>query len=179
MPRGLFRIESTIQLNGAISPFPALSVFSIKLIQCRLPKDMPLDYGALLEPLAVAIHAIRRSQMAYSSRVLIFGAGAVGLLCAAMAKISGAGKVVIADIDSGRTDFAVKHRFADLGFAVNSKRGSNTEEDLEIATGNAQSISKSADVEEFDLSFECTGVPSCLQAAIYVRQPTRINFNTR
>lgn len=144
----------------------------------RLPHDMSLDYGALLEPLGVAIHALRRSQLTPGSRVLVFGAGAVGLLCGAMARISGAGKVIIADIDPGRTDFAVKHRFADASYAVPPKRGSTTEENLQIATETAKAISDVDDISEFDVCFECTGVPSCLQASIFVcnSRATRCQF---
>ena len=53
----------------------------------KLPDDISLDVGALLEPLGVALHAFRRSQMQKGSTVLVFGAGAVGLLCAAVAKL--------------------------------------------------------------------------------------------
>ncbi|KAI7138505.1 sorbitol dehydrogenase-like protein, partial [Hortaea werneckii] len=67
----------------------------------KLPEDVSLDIGALLEPLGVALHAFRRSQMPKGATVLVFGAGAVGLLCAAVARLQGAGKVVIADIDAG------------------------------------------------------------------------------
>lgn len=128
---------------------------------------MSLDYGALLEPLGVAIHAIRRAQFQPSSKVLIFGAGAVGLLCGAMARISGASRVVIADIDSGRIDFAVKNHFADSGYAVSTKRGQSIEENLKIATDTAEAVTAVDDIGEFDIAFECTGVPSCLQSSIY------------
>jgi hypothetical protein len=139
----------------------------------RLPEDVSLDLGALLEPLGVAIHASRRAQLPHDSTVLVFGAGAVGLLVAAMARISGATTVVIADIDQGRVDFAVKNKFAHKGYTVPLKRGSSVEENLEIAKGTATEIGKVPKVNgkpigEVDAVFECTGVPSCLQAAIYV-----------
>ena len=59
---------------------------------------MSYELGAVLEPLGVAIHATRRAQMKEGDSTLIFGAGAVGLLCAAMCKVAGSAKVVIADI---------------------------------------------------------------------------------
>lgn len=121
----------------------------------------------------MAIQASRRAQLGAGSTVLVFGAGAVGLLVAAMARISGASTVVIADIDEGRVNFAVENNFAHRAFTVPMKRGSTTEENLEIAKETAAAIGKitkeSGDVVgEVDAVFECTGVPSCLQASIYV-----------
>ncbi|KAF2263210.1 GroES-like protein [Lojkania enalia] len=142
----------------------------------KLPENVSLDLGAILEPLGVAIHASRRAQLAAGATVLVFGAGAVGLLVAAMAKISGASIVVIADIDAGRVNFAVKNKFAHRGFTVPLKRGNTIEEDLEIAKETSVDIGrikKEGDdvVGEVDAVFECTGVPSCLQASIYATRP--------
>lgn len=86
----------------------------------KLPSSLSLTDGALLEPLSVALHACRRSGLAQTpnASVLIFGAGAVGLLCAYMAKLEGASKVLIADINWRRVEFAVEKGFADAGFVV-------------------------------------------------------------
>jgi L-iditol 2-dehydrogenase len=139
----------------------------------RLPEDMSLDLGALLEPLGVAIQASKRAQLAPGATVLVFGAGAVGLLVAAMAKISGAGTVVIADIDQGRVDFAVENKFAHRNYTVPLKRGVTVEEQMAIAKETAAEIGKitkdsGGEVGEVDAVFECTGVPSCVQASIFV-----------
>lgn len=141
----------------------------------KLPDSLSLELGALLEPLGVAIHATRRAQLAPLSKVVVFGAGAVGLLVAAMAKISGA-TVVIADIDAGRVDFAVQNGFAHAAYTVPLKRANDIDESLEIAKETAAAIgqvktSTGEDVGEVDAVFECTGVPSCLQAAIYATRP--------
>lgn len=143
------------------------------LMAIRLPDDVSLDLGALLEPLGVAIQASKRAQLAPDSTVLVFGAGAVGILVAAMAKISGAGTVVIADIDAGRVQFAVDNKFAHRSFTVPMKRGNTIEEQLDIAKEVAAEIGKTTkqgggEVGEFDAIFECTGVPSCVQASIFV-----------
>jgi len=139
----------------------------------KLPRDMPMELGALLEPLGVALHAFRRSGMVQGQKVLVFGAGAVGLLCAAVAKIKGAKEVVIADIDAGRVEFAVKKRFADRAFTVPMKRGKDVDEGLAIAKDVAAEVGKVTDSEgkpvgEVDVCFECTGVQACVQAGIYV-----------
>ena len=146
------------------------------LTTSRLPEDVSLDLGALLEPLGVAIQASKRAQLAPGATVLVFGAGAVGLLVAAMAKVSGAGTVVIADIDEGRVNFAVENKFAHRKFVVPMKRGATTEEQLNIAKETAAAVGKitkesGAEIGEVDAVFECTGVPSCVQASIYVCSP--------
>ncbi|KAF2639108.1 GroES-like protein [Massarina eburnea CBS 473.64] len=142
----------------------------------KLPENVSLDLGALLEPLGVGIQASKRAQLPAGSTVLVFGAGAVGLLVAAMARISGAGTVVIADIDIGRVSFAVENHFAHRGFTVPLKRGSTIEENLEIAKETAAEIGQVTKLSggligEVDAVFECTGVPSCVQASIYATRP--------
>ena len=127
-----------------------------------------MDVGALLEPLGVALHAFKRSQMPKDATVLVFGAGAVGLLCAAVAKLKGAGKIVIADIDAGRLEFAVQNGFAHQSYTVPMTRGKDIDESLAIAKEAAAEVGKVDGIGEFDVTFECTGVPSCVQAGIYV-----------
>jgi L-iditol 2-dehydrogenase len=138
----------------------------------NLPRELGLEMGALLEPLSVAIHANRRAQLRPGVKVLVFGAGAVGLLIAAVVgmQVEGA-RVVIADIDKGRVGFAVKNGFAHQGFDVPRRRGTTTEEEIVIARATAEEIAK-IEVEgevlgQVDAVFECTDVPSCLQTSIY------------
>lgn len=135
----------------------------------KLPDEINLDVGALLEPLGVALHAFRRSQMQKNATVLVFGAGAVGLLCAAVAKLRGAVRIVIADIDAGRLEYAVSNGFAHSSYTVPMRRGNDIDENLTIAKDVASEIGKIDGIGEFDVTFECTGVPSCVQAGIYVR----------
>lgn len=134
----------------------------------KLPQDVSLEMGALLEPLSVALHAYKRSQAPADANVLVFGAGAVGLLCAAVAKLRGAKVVVIADIDEGRLAFAVENHFADQSYLVSTKRGQSIDEELEIAREVAREVCAAGGIAGYDIVFECTGVPSCVQAGIYV-----------
>ncbi|EPE29136.1 GroES-like protein [Glarea lozoyensis ATCC 20868] len=127
--------------------------------------------GAILEPLGVAIHGSRRAGLKPGSTVLVFGAGAVGLLCAAMCKVSGAKQVIIADIQSDRVDFAVKNKFADAQIVVPMKRPQAIEEKLAFAKEVAEIVKSKSDIGDVDAVFECTGVESCLQAAIYSTRP--------
>lgn len=140
-----------------------------------------MSVSALLEPLSVAIHATRRAALSPSTptSVLVFGAGAVGLLVAGMCKMSGASTVVIADVDPGRVEFAVRNNFADCSFAVPKRpQPSDTNEALQLAKNLATQISRCKKqngecLGEVDAVFECTGVPSCLQTAIYVSRSVR------
>lgn len=118
------------------------------------------------------MHARDRANLPEGSTVLIFGAGAVGLLCAAMSKVSRAKTVVIADIQEDRTRFAVENGFADAAVVVPMKRPETIEEKLEFAKQVAEMVKgakvNGAPVGEVTATFECTGVESCMQASIYV-----------
>ena len=67
---------------------PAYAVFP-------LPAAMPCEIGALCEPLAVCVHAARLARVAIGDRVLILGAGSVGLLAVLAARAAGASEVVV------------------------------------------------------------------------------------
>jgi (R,R)-butanediol dehydrogenase/meso-butanediol dehydrogenase/diacetyl reductase len=55
----------------------------------RLPEGLPLDQAALAEPLAVAVHDVRRSGLAAGGRALVVGGGPIGLLIALVAASEG------------------------------------------------------------------------------------------
>ncbi|KAM0485226.1 hypothetical protein ACHAPX_001210 [Trichoderma viride] len=72
----------------------------------KLPENVSLQEGALIEPLAVAVHIVKQAQILPGQSVVVMGAGPVGLLCAAVAKSYGASKVVSVDIVQSKLDFA-------------------------------------------------------------------------
>jgi len=88
------------------------------------------DDGALLEPLAVAFHAVRRAQIVPASTCLVFGAGVVGLLCAAVARFKGCSHIAMCDIDQHRVEFALQQGFAEVGWTVARRNASDIEEQL-------------------------------------------------
>ena len=101
--------------------------------------------------------------------MLVLGAGAIGLLCAAVSKSQGAGPVVIGDIQESRTHFATKNAFADAGFTVPLRSSIVLEERLATAQDTARLARENGRVDEgFDVVFECTGVEASTQSAIYV-----------
>jgi len=133
-----------------------------------------LESAALLEPLSVAIHATRRASIEQGDTAIVFGAGTVGLLVAAMARMSGATTVVIADVDSGRVNYALSNGFANKSYIVTPRRHLNdTAEKLasakEIASDMTQIASlNDPDFEGADVTFDCTGKEICMQAGLYV-----------
>ena len=64
----------------------------------KLPDSCSFEAAALVEPLSVVLHASRRAQVHAGQSVLVFGAGAVGLLALAVAKAHGATHTVVVDM---------------------------------------------------------------------------------
>lgn len=146
----------------------------------KLPDDVTFEQGALVEPLAVSIHALNRSQNAGSgagvpltgSTALVLGAGAVGMLTAAALAVSGVAEIVIADIDAPRLKIAEalgRGKYRLKTFLLPRKAPAPTiEETLQGAQDLAAEVCKSIGLEAgFDRVFECTGVPSCVQMGIF------------
>jgi len=71
-----------------------------------LPQDMDPAIGALTEPLSCALHAVDRASLRPADTVAILGAGAIGLLILAVARLSGATRVIVSDPDPGRRALA-------------------------------------------------------------------------
>jgi len=83
-----------------------------------LPEDMGLDEGAMIEPLAVAVHAVRRAGDVTGQDICVLGAGPIGILVAQAAKGLGARRVMITDVSSLRLE---KARECGADFCVNTK----------------------------------------------------------
>ena len=66
--------------------------------QCyRLNDDIPLEFGAMAEPLACCIHGIDNAEIRTGDTVLVVGGGAIGLMMVQLAKLSGASKVILSE----------------------------------------------------------------------------------
>ncbi|KAM8705836.1 hypothetical protein ACLKA7_010174 [Drosophila subpalustris] len=76
----------------------------------KLPDHVTMEEGALLEPLSVGVHACRRANVGLGSKVLILGAGPIGLvtLLVHVAQSMGATEVLITDLVQDRLDVAKK-----------------------------------------------------------------------
>ncbi|GAQ43705.1 hypothetical protein AtubIFM55763_001524 [Aspergillus tubingensis] len=160
----------------------------------KLPSHVSYAGGALVEPLAVCLHAIRRSRpptaedvslaqsLGEPTAALIFGAGAIGLLLAsALAASQNFSSIVVADIDASRLAIA-----DELGMGLKTTlipkadpanpapaRDAPAAEQTAWALQNAQRVAgilkESAGVEKTGYArvYDCTGVPACVQAGIY------------
>jgi len=110
--------------------------------QCRiLPDDLPIEEGALAEPVAVALHCVMRSGLKPGDRVLILGAGPIGLLVAFWARRHGARHVIVADINMHQ-----EARAASIGATGFAMSGPDLADEFRAQTGGAP-----------DIVFECVG----------------------
>ena len=78
-----------------------------------VPAPDGLDYAsaALCEPCAVAVHALSKADIPLGGTVVIYGAGAIGLMMGKICEMRGAGQVVMVDIDEAKLAFAQRFGF--------------------------------------------------------------------
>ena len=74
-----------------------------------IPDSMSDEEGALVEPLSVAVHAARRAGITSGSKVLITGAGPIGIMCAEAARAFGATEIVVSDPMQLRRETVERH----------------------------------------------------------------------
>jgi L-iditol 2-dehydrogenase len=72
----------------------------------RLPRSISFPEAALLEAVAVAVHAISLAESVSKSTALVVGAGTIGLLCLQALRVAGCSRIFIADIDESRLALA-------------------------------------------------------------------------
>ncbi|KAF2712135.1 sorbitol dehydrogenase [Pleomassaria siparia CBS 279.74] len=72
----------------------------------RLPDNVPLEIGALIEPLAVGWHAVKISPFREGDAVLILGGGPIGISVLLALKARGASKIIVSEISKKRQEFA-------------------------------------------------------------------------
>lgn len=80
----------------------------------RLPAGMELRVGALIEPLAVAVHDVRRARVSTGEKVAVIGAGPIGLLMGLVARARGA-EVLLVEPNPYRRAIALQQGFAVFG----------------------------------------------------------------
>jgi L-iditol 2-dehydrogenase len=91
-----------MNLNGAY----AEAVRVPQQMLYRLPDGMSWEQGALVEPLAVAMHAVNLTPLALMDTLVIIGAGTIGLLALLCARQRGAGAIVVTDRSPHRLETA-------------------------------------------------------------------------
>ncbi|KIN06784.1 hypothetical protein OIDMADRAFT_108186 [Oidiodendron maius Zn] len=74
----------------------------------RLPRHIPLEIGALIEPLSVAWHAVKSSPFKTGDSVLVLGGGPIGIGILQVLKALNAGRVIVSEISTRRNKLSVK-----------------------------------------------------------------------
>ena len=118
----------------------------------KLPEGMTADQGAMVEPVAVACHALSRSADVKDKNILVMGAGPIGNLVGQTAKGLGASRVMITDLSDFRLSLAKE---VGIDLTVNPSK-------TDLATAIAQSFGS----DKADLILECVGVQATMEAAV-------------
>lgn len=122
--------------------FPAMMCF-------RLPENVSTLEGALVEPLAVGMHAVTRAGVKPGATVLIFGSGCIGMATMLSCKAHGAGTVYMTDIFDKRLEKAKTLGATDI---INSGKTDLLERVMELTGGKGA-----------DIVFEAAGNPAAAE----------------
>ena len=121
-----------------------------------IPDSLSLAHAAIAEPLAVALHAVRRAGNLVGKRVLVTGCGPIGVLVVAAAHLGGAVEIVATDL-------------ADFPLSVAKRFGAGRTINL---TAEPDALSDYvADKGSFDVLFEASGNEKALRGALDTVRP--------
>jgi (R,R)-butanediol dehydrogenase/meso-butanediol dehydrogenase/diacetyl reductase len=140
-------LATGLQAPGAYAEFVKVGAAEA----LHLPEAVNHRQGALVEPLAVGLHAVGQARPDPGARVLLIGAGPIGLAVSLWSRFFGASAVVVSERSSGRRDLAGR-------FGATDVIDPTAEEVLpafEAKTGGPP-----------DLIYECVGVPGLLQECL-------------
>lgn len=144
--------STTPPTDGAMAEF-----VTVRADQCHLlPAGMDDGFGAMIEPLAVGLHAIKQAGTVSGKKILVIGGGAIGLLTAITAKAFGSVAVVVSDIVEERRQSALECG-VDL---VLNPLDKNLEKRVKDITGDG-----------FDVIFEASGASPALRQAFDLVRP--------
>lgn len=101
----------------------------------KIPSSLPLDLAALIEPVAVAVHAVRKSKLLIGDKVVVIGGGPIGQLVALICRINGAPSIVLSEIKSERSNFAKK-----MGLITASSKEETIKKNMEMTKGEGSDI---------------------------------------
>ena len=116
---GKYNLCETLKVMGFQTTGVASHYFAVDAAKVTpLPETMSLDEGAMIEPLAVAVHAVRRAGDVEGKDICVLGAGPIGILVAQVAKGLGARKVMVTDVSDLRLQ---KAKECGAGLCVNTR----------------------------------------------------------
>lgn len=138
-----------VGLSGGHGGFAAFSVVPARMVH-KMPDSLSMEQGALVEPAAVALHAVRLSKIRAGDTAAVFGAGPIGLLVVEALRVAGAAQIHVVEPSEVRRQKALE-----LG-ATTATDPTSTDAVAQIreATGGVH------------VAFEVTGVPQVLPQCI-------------
>nr|WP_290822254.1 2,3-butanediol dehydrogenase [Halomonas sp.] len=137
-------------LSGGGGGFSEFTVMGEHMVHV-LPDDLSFEQGALVEPAAVGLHAVRQSSLKAGDSAAVFGAGPIGLMTIEALKAAGAAQIYAVEISAAR-----KAKAESLGAVV-------IDPEQEDAAARLQVLSDGG----VDVAFEVTGIPAVLNQALH------------
>lgn len=126
-----------------------------------IPDSMSFEKAALIEPLSVGLHAVRRGELKTGETVVIMGMGPIGMLTLLAAKAAGAGQVIGVDLEPFRLERALQ---MGADGVINLREEDGTEALLRLTGGR-----------KADLAIETAGNGKAAQSALQaVRRGGRV-----
>lgn len=153
--KGRYNLCPKMQFIGsAVNKVPGAmcTVFNHAAGFCfKLPDNVSLEEGAMLEPMCVSLQAVTRVKVGLGQHVLVSGAGPIGLMTALCAKAAGAATITITDMVQSKLTKAVE-------MGIDFQLLANTPDILDVMEKNVGA--------KFDVCFECCGVPQALDVCV-------------
>ncbi len=150
---GHYNLCESLKVMGFQTTGMASELFAVDASKVtRLPDSMTFDQGALIEPLAVTVHAAKRFPAIRGAKVCINGCGPIGTLLVQSVKALGAAQVMVTDISDYRLKLA---QSVGADFAYNTAK-TDFGSDLVEAFGK----------DKADVIYDCAGNDSTMNNAI-------------
>jgi threonine dehydrogenase-like Zn-dependent dehydrogenase len=145
-------IGITLENDGGFAEYVAIKYPQVMLH--HLPDTVPFRHGALVEPLATSLHAVRMSRLEPGDSAMVFGAGMIGLGVVEFLRIAEAGRIIVAEPSPPKRQLA-EELGADYVFDPGTDARAYEQRVLEITRGIGP-----------DIVFECSGNPAAFQDAL-------------
>ncbi len=150
---GKYNLCESLKVMGFQTTGTASEYFTVDAAKVTpLPEEMSLEEGAMIEPLAVTVHAIRQAGDVAGKDICVLGAGPIGILTAQVAKGMGARKVMITDISDIRLAKAAE---VGVDVCVNTRN-----EDF------AEAFVRTFGPDKADVIYDCAGTNITMDQAI-------------
>ena len=137
-------------LSGGGGGFSAYTVVDERMVH-KMPEGMSFEQGALVEPAAVALHAVRLSSLKAGDTAAVFGAGPIGLLVVEALRAAGAAAIHVVELSPQR---AAKAKELGATTVIDPSK--------EDAVATLRALTDGG----VDVAFEVTGVPAVLKQCI-------------